>query len=286
MVAALVVLLGLMYAVRIVLLMIGETPGQVFVKVRQFQASLAENLPPDVRAEMKPKPGWLNRPIGQVDKNVPPNVQADMTPIQPDFAGFVVIAAVLCLLVVEAWTRNGKPSAMLFVGFGLAVAVAFAARAATVARTWLERRNPGEVLVDLSPYPLAGAIRRISWLQLVMAAPILCVLIVLPFTGLPTARGWLILTGLAAVMSVNLLPSLMYSDRVWLAERGLYFGGRLYPWDGFERVAWTDDGRAFALRRRGRWRLRRWTLVPVPEGSREAAEKALRQVVSAPTPNS
>jgi hypothetical protein len=77
----------------------------------------------------------------------------------------------------------------------------------------------------------------------------------------------------------------MYSDRVWLAERGLYFGGRLYPWGGFERVAWSDDGRAFALRRKGRWRLQRWTVVlPVPEGSREAAEESLRQVMPAPIP--
>jgi hypothetical protein len=34
-------------------------------------------------------------------------------------------------------------------------------------------------------------------------------------------------------------------DRVWLAKRGLYLGGGLYFRDGFERVAWTDDGRAF-----------------------------------------
>ena len=52
-------------------------------------------------------------------------------------------------------------------------------------------------------------------------------------------------------MLLLLLTNLMYSDRVWLAERGLYFGGRLYAWDGFERVAWTDDGRAFALSKEG-----------------------------------
>jgi len=81
-----------------------------------------------------------------------------------------------------------------------------------------------------------------------------------------------------------LLTNLTYSDRVWLANRGLYFSGSLYPWAGFERVAWTDDGRAFALRKRGRWRLKRWTVVPVPEGSREAAEQALPQVLPAPVP--
>jgi hypothetical protein len=58
----------------------------------------------------------------------------------------------------------------------------------------------------------------------------------------------------------------------------------LYIWDGFVRVAWTDDGRAFTFRRRGRLRLKRWIVLPVPEGSREAAEEALRQVMPAPTP--
>ena len=84
------------------------------------------------------------------------------------------------------------------------------------------------------------------------------------------------------IVPLALLTNLMYSDRVWLAERGLYFGGRLYPWDGFERVAWTDDGRAFALRRCGRWPLRRWIVAPVSEASREAVEEALRRVMPAP----
>jgi hypothetical protein len=83
---------------------------------------------------------------------------------------------------------------------------------------------------------------------------------------------------------LTLLAYLMYSDRVWLAERGIDFGRRLYSWDGFERVAWTDYGRAFALRRRGRWRLKRWIVLPLHEGSREAAEEALRQVMPAPPP--
>jgi hypothetical protein len=87
-----------------------------------------------------------------------------------------------------------------------------------------------------------------------------------------------------AITLLTLLTYLMYSDLVWLADRGLYFGGRLYSWYGFERVAWTDDGRAFALRRRGGWRLKRWIVVPAPEGSREAVEEALRQVMPAKRP--
>jgi hypothetical protein len=180
---------------------------------------------------------------------------------------------------------------------------------ASIARTLLGRRNPGEVLVDLSPYPLAGAVRRSSWLVWVACTPMLFVVFMgFAFSGSQTAGDRLFLAFWAAYVPLALLTNLMYSDRVWLAERGLYFGGRLYPWDGFERVAWTDDGRAFALRRCGRWPLRRWivvpvpeglrelqqaaltglfglwTVVPVPEGLREAAEDALRQMMAAPTP--
>ena len=137
------------------------------------------------------------------------------------------------------------------------------------------------MLVDLSPYPLADAVQRISRLRLLVCAPFLLIMLGFAFTGLPRAGGWLLLAGLAAIVPLVLVTSLVYSDRVWLAERGLYLGGRLYPWGGFERVAWTRDGRAFALRRRGRWLVRRWTLVPVPKGSREAADEALRQVIPA-----
>jgi hypothetical protein len=85
-------------------------------------------------------------------------------------------------------------------------------------------------------------------------------------------------------LSMVAVFAVVYSDRVWLAERGLYVGGRLYHSDGFERVAWTDDGRAVAIRSGSWWRLQRRTLVPVPERSLEAAEEALRQVMPAHTP--
>jgi len=175
-------------------------------------------------------------------------------------------------------------TAIFIVGTGLAATVALAARTAWIARTRLDRGYRGEVLVDLSPYPLAGAIRRRFWLLFVMYFPVLFALIGFHLTGFQRAGCWLFLAVWAVIALLILWTYLKYVDRIWLAEWGLCLGGRLYPWDGFERVAWTDDGRAFALRRRGLWRLLRWTVVPVPEGSREETEEALRQVMRAPTP--
>jgi hypothetical protein len=218
-------------------------------------------------------------------KNLPPDLQANMKPIQPGLVTSVAITVVALPIIVAGLTATGKARAALFVGFGLVGAVACAVWTASIARTWLNRRYPGEVLVDLSPYPLAGAVRRSSWLVGVACAPMLLfAFIKFALVGFQTPGDWLFGAFWVAFVPLALLTNLMYSDRVWLAERGLYFGGRLYPWDGFERFAWTDDGRAFALRRKGRWRLQRWTVVPVPAGSREAAEGALRQVMPAPNP--
>jgi hypothetical protein len=33
------------------------------------------------------------------------------------------------------------------------------------------------------------------------------------------------------------------------------------------------------------WRLKRWTVVPIHEGSPESAQEALQRVIPAPTPN-
>jgi len=252
-----------MVAVLVVALMVmSYVAGFVILKkasddqawVQQFQASLAKHLPPDVQADMKPRQLLLGLVI------------------------FVAILFVVPAIIVAGSITTGN---IRLVGYGLA-AVACAWFPASIARTWLKRRYPGEVLADLSPYPIAGAVRRNSWR--VATAQIL---FIIPLIGFQ-AHG----EGYSATLAVwatfvllFLLLILMYSDRVWLAERGLYFSGRLYPWDGFERVAWTDDGRAFAFRRKGRWRLQRWTVVPVPEGSREAAEEALRQVMPAPIPS-
>ena len=191
------------------------------VGVQQFQASLAKDLPPDVQADMKP------RQLGLVTS--------------------VAIAVVVLSIFVAGLTTTAKPTDVVFYVFGLVAVTVFASWTAVNARTWLDRRNPGEVLVDLSPYPLAGAVRRSSWLMCVAIVPVVFVCISKVFTGDPRAGDGLFLAAFAALLLLSLLTSLMYSDRVWLAEHGLYFGGRLYPWGGFERIAWTDDGRAFAL---------------------------------------
>ncbi len=227
--------------------------------VQQFQASLAKNLPPDVQTDMK------LRPLGPVTS--------------------VAILVVVLPIVVAGMIRAAKPAEVLKVGAGLVGAVGCAAWRVSIARPLLGRWNPGEVLADLSPYPLAGAVRRISWISWgCMAVPTLFAFIPFAVTGFQTAGDRLFWVVWMVFMLLLLLTNLMYSDRVWLAERGLYLGGGLYAWEGFERLAWTDDGRAFALRRRLRWSLQRWTVAPwtvvaVPEGSRAAAEEALRQVM-------
>jgi hypothetical protein len=122
--------------------------------------------------------------------------------------------------------------------------------------------------------------RRNSWFVSVAFAQVIAFGIV--FQSVRDGR-LLLLAFQMAITLLTLLTYLMYSDRVWLADRE-YTSAAGYSWDGFERVAWTDDGRAFALRRGGRWRLKRWIVLPVPEGSREAAEEALRQVKLAKRP--
>jgi len=259
MVAVFVVAMIVIVAVFVVaMIALGRLSAKWAAEQPNFEASLAKNLPPDVQAGMKP--------------------------IQPGLVTSVAITVVVLPIVLAGLTATGKERAVLFVGFGLVWAVACAVWTASIARTWLDPRNPGEVLVDLSPYPLAGAVRRSSWLVWVSCAPMFFFAVISFKTAdnRPFGVFWV------AFVPLALLTNLMYSDRVWLAERGLYFGGRLYPWDDFERVAWTDDGRAFALRRRGRWSLerwivKRWIVVPVPEESREAAGQALRQVMPAPS---
>ena len=227
--------------------------------IEQFNASLVKHLPPEVQADMK------SGQFGRVTS--------------------VAIAVVVLPVLVAGLITIGKAREVFFVRFGgillaVVLAVVSAVWTASIARTWFDRRNPGEVLADLSPYPLAGAVRRRSWLWWwVMVAYGL----ILPILQSASEGYLLVLAFWVAFVLLGLLTNLMYLDRVWLAERGLYFHGRLYPWDGFERVAWTDDGRAFALRRKGRWLFQRWTGVPVPEGSREAAEEALRQVMPTST---
>jgi len=257
MVAVLVVVLIVMVAVFVVaMIATGRLSAKWAAEQPKFEASLVKNLPPDVQADMKPK--------------------------RLNVLSFVVIAALAFSITVAGSTATGNVRAILFAGFGLVGAVACAAWAASIAKTWLDRRYPGEVLVDLSPYPLAGAVRRSSWLVWVACAPML--FFGFGFIDFQTAGDWLFGAFWVAFVPLALLTNLIYSDRVWLAEWGLYFGGRLYPWDGFERVAWTDNGLAFALRRRGRWLLKRWIVVPVPEASREAAAEALRRVMAALTP--
>jgi hypothetical protein len=170
---------------------------------------------------------------------------------------------------VVGLVATGKGRELFFVGFGLVGAVGVAAWAASIANIWLNRRNPGGILVDLSPHPLAGAVRRSSWLVMAPCALLLLSEFQTVVEGHVLFPAVMVALGLLMVLTI-----LMYSDRVWIAERGLYLGGRLYPWFVFERVAWTDDGRAFAIRSKDPLPLqalvtfRHWTVVPVPEGSR------------------
>jgi hypothetical protein len=235
---------------------LGRLSAKWAAEQANFEASLAKNLPQDVQAEMKP---------GQLGCAT----------------SMAIIAVFLTGMTMFVLMVTGKVAVALYEGIFIVLAVvALAAWTAAIARTWLERRHPGEVLVDLSPYPLAGAVRRSSWLGSVTFA------LMVVLMGIPGALDghWMWLAVWVAFLLISLLAILMYSDRVWLAQRGFYLGGRLYPWEGFERVAWTDDGRAFALRRSGRWPIPRWTVVPVPEGSRGATEQALRKVLPAHTP--
>ncbi len=256
---SLVVALVVMVTVAVVALigmglLFGKLSGGQ-ASIEQFNASLVKHLPPEVQADMK------SGQFGRVTS--------------------VAIAVVVLPVLVAGLITIGKAREVFFVRFGgILLAVVSAVWTASIARNWLDRRNPGEVLADLSPYPLAGAVRRRSWLGWwVMVADGL----ILPILQSASEGYLLVLAFWVAFVLLGLLTNLMYLDRVWLAERGLYFGGWLYPWDGFERVAWTDDRRAFALPRKGRWLFQRWTVVPVPEGSREAAEEALRQVMPTPT---
>jgi hypothetical protein len=265
MTAVLVVALIVMVAVFVTaLIALGRLSAKWGAEQPKFEASLVKKLPADVQADMKPR--------------------------QPGLVTSAAIAVVVLPIFVASLTATGKTRDANIVGFGLLGAIACAAWTYSIARNLLCRRNPGELLVDLSPYPLAGAVRRSSWLVWAACTPMLFFAFTgFAFTGFRTPGDRLFWGYWAAYVLLFLLTNLMYSDRVWLAERGLYLGGRLYPWDSFERVAWTDDGRAFALRRRLRWLLQRWTIapwkvVPVPEGLRERAEETLRRVLPAPTP--
>lgn len=226
--------------------------------VRQGRASLAENLPPDVQADMKPN---LFNLLGVLA-----------------FAAVVFLSVWVDLLTSTRLGRN-----ILLIAGGLVATVAFAARTAWIARFRLDRKYLGEVLVDLSPNPLAGALRLKFGVLSVMCFLGICAMIGTWVTGFHWDVGWLLLAVCAAIPLLFLWLYLKRVDHIWLAERGLCFNGGLYPWDGFERLAWTNDGRAFALRRRSPWRFQRWTVVPVRNGSRQAAEKALRRLMPART---
>jgi hypothetical protein len=235
--------------------------GEIFARARAWQgrASLAKKLPPDVQVDMKPKLLHLMTALA----------------IAAVFFGGVRVDLV-------THTRTGTH--ILFVGCVLVATVAVAAQTAWIARSRLDRGYLGEVLVDLSPYPLAGAIGLRLGLLFAMFVMALFGMIDISLTGLPRAVGWLFLAVWSAIALLLLWTYFKYVDRIWLAERGLCFGGKFYPWEWFERVAWSDDGRVFALRRRGLWVFQRWTVVPVHPGSREEVEEVLLQVLPAPSP--
>ena len=134
------------------------------------------------------------------------------------------------------------------------------------------------MLMDLGPHPLAGAMRlRLGLLYVIYFAGVFA--LAGRYLTVPQRAGaWVLPAVWAAVALAILLAYLKDADRIWLAESGLWFGDRLYPWENFERVAWAHDGQAFALRKRGRWRLRRWLVVPVQKWSRDEVDEVLRRV--------
>ena len=135
---------------------------------------------------------------------------------------------------------SGHGNHAIVTSCGFALVVVCAAWLAAIIQRSFNARNPGKVLADLSPHPLAGASRRNAWRMWVV-----CVLIVSMTTmSMVTGHQWLFLAAQLALLLLSLLAILLYSDRVWLTERGIFIGGTLRPWHAFERVAWTDDGRA------------------------------------------
>jgi hypothetical protein len=123
-----------------------------------------------------------------------------------------------------ARTSSLRSNAQSIVGFGLIGAVACAAWAAAIARTWIGRRTTGEVLADLRPRRPAPVSRRSSWIVSVAFAQVIAFGIV--FQSVRDGR-LLLLAVQVAITLLTLLTYLMYSDLVWLADRGVYFGGRL-----------------------------------------------------------
>jgi hypothetical protein len=136
----------------------------------------------------------------------------------------MIAVAVAILIMKFGVMETGRAAATLIEGACRVLAVVgLAARAVSIARTWLDRRSPGEVLADLSPHPLACAIRRDLRLMLLVSAPFLYIF----FRRFQTDGNWPPLALWVAFALLILLTNRMYSDRVWLAERGLYLGGRL-----------------------------------------------------------
>jgi len=102
MIAVVVVAQFVMVAVVVVaVIVIGIQSSREQARVKKFEASLAWHLPPDVQAVMEP------RQIGFLT------------------SGFIVVFVLA--LILAGLTVNGKASAILFVGFWLVLAVAFAA---------------------------------------------------------------------------------------------------------------------------------------------------------------
>jgi hypothetical protein len=220
------------------------------------RANLTKQLPPAVRAEMKP--GLLN-------------------------AGYMLALAVVIYLTFGADRMNRthvRTGAVLAV-CGVFIPMVLAVRTSWIARARADRRFLGEILLDLSPFSLAGAIRPFYGLAAVSYFFGCFAMIGFGLTGYQRIAGWLLLAIWAAITVPILLTYLKNVDRVWFAERGLCVGGALYPWVTFERVAWSDDARVFALRRKGPWVLWRWIVVPVNDRSHKEVEKALRQVMPA-----
>jgi hypothetical protein len=180
--AFLLIAIIVMVAVFVVaLIAMGGLFGKSFAEqanIQQFQASLVKRLPPDVQADMKS--GQLGIVIS------------------------LAIALIVLPSIVAGLIATGKARGLVFVGYGLG-AVACAVWTAALARIWLDRRNPGEVLADFSPHPLAGAVRRSFWvLALILSTNVF----------LTAFEGHLLFLAVqVSFVLLILLANLMYSDR-------------------------------------------------------------------------
>jgi hypothetical protein len=217
--------------------------------LQKYNQNLLNHLAPEVRADLQ---------AGQRQRVIAVSI-------------FLIVMPIALSLAIAA--RFSLDFA--FGTFGAIGTVCFGVWLGIVARNWWRRRQAGNVLVDLSPHPMRRTIERNN--LSVFGIMAICFAISMRSTNSPS--GWLFWTGevLGFIVMSGLI--LTYSDRVSLRTRGVFMVGMLYDWAGLDRVSWSDDGRAVALRRKSSWFPHRWLVIPVPEGMRDSTTAALAQVL-------